>query len=262
MNRLQSHYFVESKIVFMDNNRNTRLQKLSDSDFEISDGQSDIRGWDVKDSGGKRLGEVEELIFDYESRKVRYIVVDTENNEYNLEDREVLVPIGIAELHESDDDVVLPGITADQLLALPEYNEDRFSTEDETNTRNVFGGLGAGGLTAAGTEDFYTTPHFNEENLYRNRRKGKAGDDNTASGSDGLFPGKASVDTGAPDSSIPTQQQALQGVSYNDESQNIQSAEDETDSEDRGSAGTSPDKNSRNSRLDDGNAFIARSSEI
>ncbi len=244
----------------MDNNRNTRLQKLSDSDFEISDGQSDIRGWDVKDSGGKRLGEVEELIFDYESRKVRYIVVDTEDNEYDLEEREVLVPIGIAELHESDDDVVLPGITAEQLLALPEYNEDRFSTDDETNTRNVFGGLGAGGLTAAGTEDFYSTPHFNEENLYRNRRKNKAGDDNVALGSE-LFPGKASVDTGAPGSSVPTHREALQEVVYNDGgSSNSKSAEDETDSEDHGST-DSTNRDSRNSS-DGGQGFISRSGEI
>lgn len=52
-----------------ENNRKTRLQKLKGSDFEIMDGQPDIYGWDVLDSSGKQLGEVDELIFDYESRK-------------------------------------------------------------------------------------------------------------------------------------------------------------------------------------------------
>lgn len=155
-----------------ENNRQTRLQKLSDSDFEVVDGQPDIRGWDVKDENGKQLGEVEELIFDYESRKVRYLVVDTEDNDYDLDDREVLVPIGIAQLHDDDDDVVLPGVTAEQLRSLPEYDEDRFDTEHEVSTRNVFGGLGGAALATAGDKDkdFYNHEHFNDDNLYRNRK--------------------------------------------------------------------------------------------
>lgn len=156
-----------------ENNRNTRLQKLSGSDFEIVDGQSDIRGWDVIDDSGKRLGEVDELIFDYQSRKVRYLVLDLEDNDYDLEDRDVLVPIGIAELHKEDDDVLLPGVTAEQLRSLPEYDEDRFDQESETSIRNVFGGLGATTAVAGGSNDdhdFYNHDHFNEENLYRNRR--------------------------------------------------------------------------------------------
>ncbi len=36
-----------------ENKKNTRLQKLSNSDFEIVDGESDIRGWDVKDAYGQ-----------------------------------------------------------------------------------------------------------------------------------------------------------------------------------------------------------------
>jgi uncharacterized protein (TIGR02271 family) len=159
-----------------ENNRQTRLQKLSGSDFEIVDGQPDIRGWDVKDSSGKQLGEVEELIFDYESRKVRYLVVDLEDNDYDLEDKEVLVPIGIAELHEKDDDIILSGVTAEQLRALPEYDEDRFDTEYESSVRNVFGGLG-GAVAGGSDDDFYSHSHFNEDILYRNRKHKDATDD-------------------------------------------------------------------------------------
>jgi uncharacterized protein (TIGR02271 family) len=160
-----------------ENSRNTRLQKLSGSDFEISDGEQDIRGWDVKDASGKQIGEVEDLIFDYESRKVRYLVVDLEENDFDLDDKEVLVPIGIAELHENDDDVILQGVTAEQLRSLPEYDEDRFDTDHETSIRNVFGGLGGAALGAGGmagssnnNSDFYNNEQFNDENLYRNRR--------------------------------------------------------------------------------------------
>lgn len=62
-------------------NTNKRLQELGGSDFEIAEDQPDIRGWDVKDENGKKIGEVDELIFDEQSRKVRYIVLDLEEIE-------------------------------------------------------------------------------------------------------------------------------------------------------------------------------------
>jgi len=161
-----------------ENKRHTRLQKLKGSDFEIEDGQPDIRGWDVKDSSGKKLGDVDELIFDIQSQKVRYLVVDLDKNDYDLEDKDVLVPIGIAELDERDDDVILPGVLPDQLRSLPEYDEDRFDTEYETSVRNVFGGLGASAMAggSAHDDDFYNHDHFNEDNLYRNRTRGMVDD--------------------------------------------------------------------------------------
>ena len=154
-----------------ENNRQTRLQLLSGSDFEIAEGQPDIRGWDVKDSAGKQLGEVDELIFDYQNRKVRYIVVDTYSNDYGIDEKEILVPIGIAELHEDEDEVILPGVTVDQINSLPEYDEDRFDTTHETSVRNVFGALGSGAMVGGSSNDtdFYDHEHFNEENLYRKR---------------------------------------------------------------------------------------------
>lgn len=203
---------LQNKIIMAtENNRNTRLQKLSGSDFEIVDGESDIRGWDVKDSSGKQIGEVQELVFDFESRKVRYLVVDLEDNDLGLDSRDVLVPIGIAELHESDDDVILNGVTAEQISSLPEYDEDRFDTEHETSVRNVFGGLGgetlaggalAGGAIAASTtnsgheDDFYNHEHFNDQNLYKNR-SGKSENDITIPVvEEELQVGKREVETG------------------------------------------------------------------
>ena len=152
-------------------NKNKRLQELSGSDYEIAEGQPDIRGWDVKDEYGKKIGEVDELIFDVQSRKVRYIVLDLEGNVLDLDARDVLVPIGIAQLHDKDDDVVLPGVTASNLRSLPEYDEDNLTSETENTIRAAFAGLGGAALAGAGTsDDFYNHSHFNEDNLYRNRQ--------------------------------------------------------------------------------------------
>lgn len=160
----------------LDNKNNQYgLKKLSGSDYEIAEGQPDIRGWDVKDENGKQIGEVEELIFDETARKVRYMVVDLEDNEFDLDDREVLLPIGMAQLHKDDDDVLLSGVTAAQLKSLPDYDDDSLSGDFEDKVRGVFG---LGGAAAAGTaalastrgDDYYNHDHFNEDNLYKNRR--------------------------------------------------------------------------------------------
>lgn len=159
-------------------NNSNRLQELGGSDFQIAEGEPNIKGWTVKDPQGNTIGEVEELLFDPQTRKVRYIVLDLEGNFLDLEPRNVLVPIGVAELQESDDDVVLPNITAEQLRALPVYEKGNLTRETEMSVRNVFGDMGAAGgaagaaMTGRDTRDpdeFYNDPAYDEERLYRNR---------------------------------------------------------------------------------------------
>ncbi len=135
--------------------RHTRLQKLSGSNFDLDPNQPDIRNWPVRGSMGT-VGTVEDLIFDEQSGKVRYIVVDLKSNSIGLTHRQVLVPIGIAVIDKDDDDVLLPGITLSQLTVLQEYDADRFDTTSEESIRNVFGGLGAAALQGGQAEDVQT----------------------------------------------------------------------------------------------------------
>lgn len=161
------------------NQTNRSLQELSGSDYEIADGQPDIRGWDVKDENGRKIGKVKELLFDETSRKVRYIVQDLKGNDYDLKSRKVLIPIGIARLHESDDDIVLQGVNAQQLESLPEYDKNNLTPDVEHSIRNTYGGSALAGAAMASNSDhsdsqsFYDHDHFNEDNLYKNRIPGK-----------------------------------------------------------------------------------------
>src|SRR6476646_9821778 len=125
------------------NEYKNRLRELGGSDYEIVDGQPNIKGWDVKDENGQYIGEVEELLFDPQSRKVRYIVLDLEGNAYDLDARKVLVPIGIAALHEKDDDVILQRVHAESFRSLPDYDEDNLNEETEMRIRNSFSGASA-----------------------------------------------------------------------------------------------------------------------
>ena len=159
-------------------NASDYLQELSHSDYEIVKGEPDIRGWDVKDSQGNTIGEVEDLLFDPQARKVRYLILDLEGNVWDLEPRDVVVPIGLAELHPIDDDVILPNITAAQLQALPVYDRDAFNPGVEDTIHRIFSGAALTGAAGAGAmasaADYppndYTHAHFNNSNLYRNRK--------------------------------------------------------------------------------------------
>jgi sporulation protein YlmC with PRC-barrel domain len=156
-----------------DNMKHRRLQELGESDFEIVDGQPDIRGWDVKNERDQKIGEVEELILDAQNRRVRYMVVDLDDNDFDIDDKEVLIPIGMAELHKDDDDVIIQSLTPEQLRALPEYDEDHLTPDVE---RSICTALGRTGMSSTGqsTVDemdstFYEHDHFNDNNLYRRR---------------------------------------------------------------------------------------------
>lgn len=154
----------------MDNMKHRRLQELDRSDFEIIDGEPDIRGWDVKLGDGKKLGEVEELIVDAGEKKIRYMVVDLDKTELNRDRKKVLVPIGMAELHKSDDDVILYQLSEQQLWNLPVYDKDKLDDETERTICNMLGRENSAGSQSTGlTSDFYYHDYFNDDNLYKHR---------------------------------------------------------------------------------------------
>ncbi|MXV16665.1 PRC-barrel domain-containing protein [Hufsiella ginkgonis] len=150
---------------------NPRLEELGGSDFEIKDGQPDVRGWEVKDETGMKIGDVEDLLFDPSSRKVRYLVVDTDESDLERPDDNnlVLIPIGLAELHESEDEVILPGILPEQLVALPPYEAGNVTPVFEAQTRSILIGAAVGDTLAHIDDDFYSHTHFDEEKFYGSR---------------------------------------------------------------------------------------------
>ena len=165
----------------MNKNKNYRLQELDHSNYQIVTGEPDIRGWDVRYKSGEKIGSVEELILDAKAKKVRYMVVDLDENELRLEHRKVLVPIGFAELDKGTDDVLIPNVSMDQLCSLPDYSRNSLTPDIERKISSVFGRkVKAEPVTTIKDEkvinehdevdpDFYTHEHYNTDNLYRNR---------------------------------------------------------------------------------------------
>lgn len=144
-----------------------RLQELSGSEFQISDDQPDIIGWLIVDVSGDEIGEVDDVIFDMDTKKVRYIVALLDIDDQD-DLRRVLIPIGIVDLDESEDEVIIPEETNSFLKSLPIYVSGTIiSPAEELAIRYAF--LGSNGLAEENQhdyqshpEDFYTHQHFDD----------------------------------------------------------------------------------------------------
>jgi sporulation protein YlmC with PRC-barrel domain len=153
----------------LEENQNQRLVELIGSDFEIIDGQPDIIGWTVYDLEKEEIGEVDNLLFDPESQSVRYLILDLEGNAYGIEDKKVLMPIGITELHVDDKEVILPNDIVKHLKVLPPYEKGNMNRDMEINIRQILEPAitsVADADQAIDQNDFYTHDHFREDKFY------------------------------------------------------------------------------------------------
>ena len=185
----------------LDNNtKNDHLVELGGSDYEIVKGESHIKGWDVKNIQGEKIGKVDELLFDPQARKVRYLIVDLDENEFDLDkDKKVLIPIGVADLYDEDleadeeksisgdtssdqsvtadsghgtydpkedGNVVIVPATFEQLAALPAYEKDNVTPEMESTIRSIFETGAVAATVGYNRNDFYDHGHFDADKYY------------------------------------------------------------------------------------------------
>jgi photosynthetic reaction center H subunit len=137
-------------------------------DFEVADGDPDVRGWKVLASDGRRIGEVDNLLIDTAAMKVRYLDVDLEDGLGDAgEDRHILVPIGYARLDESEDHVFVDSLTSTELSSMPVYGHGPLSREYETSLRGYFDRSFTGTHTGP---DFYASDLYDADRFYSARR--------------------------------------------------------------------------------------------
>ncbi|GGG46498.1 PRC-barrel domain-containing protein [Hymenobacter glacieicola] len=144
------------------------LRRLHDlSDFEVADGNPDVRGWAVRGADGQQFGQVHELIVDTDALKVRYLDVELDERlNINERDRHILLPIGVAALDEEADNVFVPSLTARSVLEYPPYVEIQISRQYEEAMLRALNLP----LTQATTADFYSQPGYDDHAFYQRRR--------------------------------------------------------------------------------------------
>lgn len=148
------------------------LARLHDlSDYQVAEGDPDIRSWHVKTADGRKIGKVHDLIVDTRAMKVRYMDVELDRKELRLDDdKHVLIPIGGARLDDEHDDVRLGSITDAQLRSAPEYGHGALTPEVEDRTRHAFGG----GEFSGRRDSFYEHDLYDENRFWGNRREGRS----------------------------------------------------------------------------------------
>ncbi len=172
----------------LDNKTMGQLMHLSEmDDFEIADGEPDIRGWDVRAANGDKIGDVEDLLVDSASLRVRYIEVELEKDLVaNNDRRHALIPIGSARLNDDKDDVMI-SLDSKRLLALPPYVRGTLSREYE---QSLLDGLARPSDRVVSTDkdrdvstdmdrdmstdkdrDFYDGEHFDDRRTFETRRE-------------------------------------------------------------------------------------------
>ena len=78
----------------------SKLIELSGSNYEIADGEPDIKGWDVETAQHEKVGKVDDMLFDTGTRLVKYIIVEVDNS-MDLNNKKVLIPIALADIYSS-----------------------------------------------------------------------------------------------------------------------------------------------------------------
>ena len=118
-------------------NRLARLEDLDD--YEIADGQPDIRGWKVKTPTDGEVGTVESLIADPVALKVRYIEVKVKREVLGTDrDENLLVPIGAARLND-DNDTVLVAPPDTGLRGVPRFGRGTLTPEQDRALCEYYG---------------------------------------------------------------------------------------------------------------------------
>lgn len=154
----------------------SRLVHLNDrDDFEVAEGDPDIRGWDVRTADGRRVGKVEDLIVDTGLMKVRYIDATLDPTVNHTEsDRHVLIPIGTARLDDDDDDVYLSTRIVDP-EQLPSYERGPLTREFEVSLGGQLGRGNADAVPDNADAEFYRHELYDESRFFGSRRRGREG---------------------------------------------------------------------------------------
>ena len=152
---------------------NGNLKELHSSGYEMRDGEPDIRGWKVKNDQNVVIGKVDELLFDTESLRVRYLILDLDGKPINLASRDVIIPIGLAVLDKGDNIVLLPEVNVGHLATLPEYKKGHLTIATEREVRHVFApseGVKYEDPDYYDPKEFYNNKYFDDQRMYRSRR--------------------------------------------------------------------------------------------
>jgi hypothetical protein len=149
------------------------LGELGD-DYEISEGDPDVRGWSLLDREVEKVGVIKDLVVDMRAMKVRYLDVIAVK-EIGGGERHLLIPIGAARIDEARDVVKVSELDKGTLTFYPEYTGDVVTRNYEHSIRETLKGKSSfkSDITGEGVydENFYRNDLYDETGFYYPRRR-------------------------------------------------------------------------------------------
>ncbi|KAM3100757.1 PRC-barrel domain-containing protein [Phormidesmis sp. 146-12] len=96
----------------------------------------DLKNFSVYADGNDKVGSVHDILVDAQDGRIRYFVVDTG---FWVFGKKVLLPVGRANVDNSDNRIYVSGMTKEQVEELPNYDElDKIGYNYEEQVRNVY----------------------------------------------------------------------------------------------------------------------------
>ncbi len=148
-----------------------QLRHLSEMDhFEIADGEPDIVGWDVRAVSGDQIGQVEDLLVDSATLRVRYLELKLEKDLASSDaSRYALLPIGTARFDEAKKHVLV-SLESERLRALPAYERGTLDRAYEQSIVDSFPPSEGGVASTGADRDFYDDARFDDRRAFETRR--------------------------------------------------------------------------------------------
>jgi sporulation protein YlmC with PRC-barrel domain len=115
------------------------ILKLSSADFDLEEPWQDVRGFDVYDNNGDKIGSVEDLYFDRETHVARFFDVST-GGFLKMGKKHLLIPVEEFTRDASEEDRVRVNHDRDKVLGSPEFDPD--VVPDINLQRSVYGYYG------------------------------------------------------------------------------------------------------------------------
>lgn len=139
-------------------------------EYQVSDEDEDVRGWDVLGADGEKFGTVHELLVDLDAMKVRYLDINIHDDILDDDNLQMIVPVGTAILNKDDDNVVLPKVKIEDLRDYPLYKREPIylMRDYERAVKDYYAGEGK--YEHRRFNDFYENEYYNDTNFY-NRGK-------------------------------------------------------------------------------------------
>jgi hypothetical protein len=95
----------------------SRLRRLAYMPgWRVARGEPDVRGWQLHLDDGADM-RIADLLIDPDAGRVRYVVVELEDGRTSR-----LLPIGFLQIRDGQQTVLAPGLKADDVRTLPEYD--------------------------------------------------------------------------------------------------------------------------------------------